>query len=165
MNARERRRSFLGTAALGVLAGRPGVTADDRPNVLGPRTGFSPQIGTRISMLTWMLGTIPSTVNGLTQAQLDPLVDAKANTIGALLLHLAATETYYRLHTFDGMKWGAWPRATGEKWDAMELGDAGRQVDESWPWGPTNSYCNWLHVCEHMSHNGGQIACMRSRVG
>jgi len=116
-------------------------------------------------MLTWMLGTIPSTVNGLTQAQLDPLVDAKANTIGALLLHLAATETYYRLHTFDGMKWGAWPRATGEKWDAMELGDAGRQVDESWRCGPTNNYCKWFHLCEHISHHWGQIACMRSRVG
>jgi hypothetical protein len=31
---------------------------------------------------------------GLTKADLDYLVDRNANTIGALMLHLAATETY-----------------------------------------------------------------------
>ena len=30
-------------------------------------------------------------------------------------------------------------------------------VDEGWPWGPTNNFCKWFHVCEHESHHLGQI--------
>ena len=44
-------------------------------------------------------------VKGMSQQDLDYLLDAKANTIGALLLHLAATDHYYGLNTFGGMKW------------------------------------------------------------
>ena len=66
---------------------------------------------------------------GLTQADLDYLFDKNANTIGALMMHLAATETYYRMNTFDGMKWGSWPDEIKKKWDAaMDLGDAGRKT-------------------------------------
>ena len=47
--------------------------------------------------------------------------------IGALMLHLAATETYYQMNTFDGIKWDSWSKSIKEKWDpAMDLGDAGR---------------------------------------
>jgi hypothetical protein len=38
-------------------------------------------------------GVITATKN-LTMADLDQLIDPNANTIGALMLHLAATETY-----------------------------------------------------------------------
>jgi hypothetical protein len=152
-------------------------------------------------MLTWMSAMgIGGVVRGLTQANLDFLFDSHANTIGALLLHLAATETYYQLNTFDGMKWDSWPAAVKPKWDpAMNLGQAGRDtikghdlnyylkvlqdtrekslaefrkrddawllsVDEQWPWGPTNNYCKWFHVCEHISHHAGQIAFLTSRL-
>jgi uncharacterized damage-inducible protein DinB len=132
------RRSFLGGTAAGIAAGltewpwhsdaAPADTAG--PNVLGPRPGYSPQVGTFVSQLTWMRevnGVLTATM-GLTQADLDALFDANANTIGALMLHLAATETYYRLHTFDGMKWGSWSDEIKKKWDAaMDLGDAGRK--------------------------------------
>jgi hypothetical protein len=136
----------------------------------------------------------------LSQTELDFLFDPNANSIGALMLHLAAAETYYQLHTFDGMKWGAWPDAVKQKWDvAMELGDAGRKgikghdrdyyvailhevrektlsefrkkddawflaVDKDWPWGPTNNYCKWFHVCEHEAHHTGQVALLRKRL-
>jgi uncharacterized damage-inducible protein DinB len=39
----------------------------------------------------------------MTQAQLDFLLDAKANRIGALLHHLAATEKLYQLNTLDNV--------------------------------------------------------------
>jgi uncharacterized damage-inducible protein DinB len=66
-------------------------------------------------------------VQGLTVAQLDYLHDKKANTIGALLQHLAAIERLYQLHTFEEKKWGDWDDATKKKWGAAELlGDAGR---------------------------------------
>ena len=75
------------------------------------------------------------------------LFDANANTIGALMLHLAATETYYQMNTFDGMKWGSWSDEIKKKWDAaMDLGD------------------KWFHVCEHEAHHTGQIALLRKRL-
>jgi hypothetical protein len=44
-------------------------------------------------MMTWMRASVLRSVRGLSQKDLDYLLDAKANSIGALLLHLAATET------------------------------------------------------------------------
>ena len=132
------RRSFLGGTAAAIAAGLAGLpqhsdaaAADTAgPNVLGPRPGYSPQVGIFVSQLTWMReanGVLTAT-RGLTQAELDVLFDANANTIGALMLHLAATETYYQMNTFDGMKWGSWSDEIKKKWDAaMELGDAGRK--------------------------------------
>jgi uncharacterized damage-inducible protein DinB len=135
------RRSFLkesaaltaGFSALfGTLLLPEGAQAEDsQPNVLGSRPGYSPQVGTFVSLLTWMReenGVIRAT-KGLTQADLDYLIDPNANTIGALMLHLAATDTYYRLHTFEGKKWGSWPDSVKQQWDAaMSLGDAGRKT-------------------------------------
>jgi hypothetical protein len=111
------RRSFLkGSAALtaslsglfGTLLQPESAAADDTNlNILGPRPGYSPQIGVFVSELIWLRDAngIIGTTKGLSQADLDYLIDPNANTIGALMLHLAATETYYQFNTFDGMKW------------------------------------------------------------
>jgi uncharacterized protein DUF664 len=171
-------------------------------DLLGPRTGYAAQIGSFVSELTWMreANGILVTTKGLSQADLDYLFDQNANSIGALMLHLAAAETYYQMNTFDGMKWDSWSDAVKQKWDAaMDLGDAGRKTikghdrdyyvailhevrektlaefkkrddawflaaDKGWPWGPTNNYCKWFHVCEHEAHHCGQIAMLRKRL-
>jgi hypothetical protein len=133
------RRRFLGGTAAGIAAGLAGLPPDSDaapsdmtgPNVLGPRPGYSPQVGTFVSQLTWMreVNGVLTATRGLTQADLDVLFDANANTIGALMLHLAATETYYQMNTFDGTKWGSWSDELKKKWDAaMNLGDAGRKT-------------------------------------
>lgn len=201
------RRSFLSAAAAvsvtasGLIQLPESVFAsDDSINIIGPKPGYSPQIGTLVSMLTWMQTAIPPAVKGLTQGDLDHLFDSHANTIGALLLHLAATETYYQLNTFERTNWDSWPEAVKQKWDpAMNLGKLGREtikghdlayylniqretrerslaefrkrddawlmsVDKTWPWGPTDNYCKWFHVCEHISHHTGQIAFLRKRL-
>ncbi len=134
------RRNFLqgsaaltaGLATVAALSLPPTIqAADSNLNVLGPRSGYSPQVGTFVSMLTWMReanGVISATKN-LTTADLDYLIDPSANTIGALMLHLAATETYYQLNTFEGKKWDTWPDTVKKQWDpAMNLGDAGRKT-------------------------------------
>ena len=133
------RRRFLGgfaaASTLGacrdLLQAQATNPAPAQPNVLGPLPGYSPQIGSFVSMLTWMReanGILNATKN-LKQADLDYLFDANANTVGALMLHLAATETYYQLNTFDGMKWDSWSDEVKKKWDAaMDLGDAGRKT-------------------------------------
>jgi hypothetical protein len=109
------RRSFLGTmaaAATGlVVHGDAVAAAPEDLNILGRTHGYSPQVGTLVSMLTWMRPAVTRPVKGMTQANLDYLFDANANSIGALLLHLAATETYYQMNTFDGVKWDSWPDA------------------------------------------------------
>src|SRR6201987_3458853 len=131
------RRSFVSAGAAAITLGfcevLPASASADTgsPNLLGPLSGYSPQIGTFVSQLTWMReanGVLRAT-DKLSQADLDYLFDKNANTIGALMLHLAATETYYQMNTFDGMAWGSWPDEVKKKWDAaMDLGDAGRKT-------------------------------------
>jgi uncharacterized damage-inducible protein DinB len=102
-------------------------SADDNTNIIGPKKGFSPQVGTLVSMMDWMRMVVLRSVRNLTAAQLDYLHDPKSNAIGAMLLHLAATERYYQLHTFEGKKWGTWDEAEKKRWDVpMGLGEAAR---------------------------------------
>jgi hypothetical protein len=151
------RRGFLGGGAA-LLAGGLGsalltprtALAEARHDTLGPRQGYSPQVGTFVSMLTWMReenGVLRATEK-LSQSDLDVLFDANANTIGALMLHLAATEVYYGMNTFDGMKW--------DKWLMAEYKDP--------QWGLVNNLCKWFHVCEHEAHHTGQIALLKKRL-
>src|SRR6185437_1470023 len=137
------RRSFLKNSTVlgaglcglagGMLHAERAAAASDPAglDIIGPKPGYSPQVGTLVSMLTWMreANGVISATKGLTEADLDHLFDAKANTIGALMLHLAATETYYQMNTFEGMKWDSWSKSIKDKWDpAMGLGDAGRKI-------------------------------------
>jgi hypothetical protein len=176
------------------------LPADERDNVIGPREGFAPQIGTLLSMLTWMRRIVLSPVMDLTVEQLDYVHDKNSNSIGSMLFHLAATERYYQIHTFEGKKWGDWNEQDKRRFDiAMSLGEEARKtikgnsldfylstlkevrentisefrkrddtwlfsVDENWPWGPTNNYCKWFHVCEHESNHNGQMKYISSRL-
>jgi hypothetical protein len=98
-------------------------------NVIGPKKGYSPQIGTLISMMTWMRHVILMPLKGMTQKDLDFLLDEKANRIGALLMHLAATDRVYQINTFEATPLGKdLPASYKEKWGvAMELGEPARQ--------------------------------------
>jgi len=109
------RRSFL-KAGVGMAVGLSSLAAlpissaaAENAWIVGPQPGFTPEIGTLTPMLAFTRRQVLKNVNGLSQQDLDFLLDANANTIGALLLHLAATETYYQMNTFDGMKWDSWP--------------------------------------------------------
>ena len=171
-------------------------------NLIGPVAGYTPQVGTVVSMLTWMELALIGPTRALTQPDLDVLFDKNANSIGALMLHLAATEVLYQRLTFDGLSYDALMADPSwkSKWaSAMDLGDAGRRdikghplvfytdtlrevrehslaefrkrddawltaVDKDWPWGPTNTFCKWFHVCEHISHHAGQIDILIKRL-
>lgn len=123
---------LTGAASLLVLDPKPADAAPDEsepgPYIVGPRPPYSPQIGTLVSMLNVMRRTVLGSIQGLTVAQLDYLHDAKANTIGALLNHLAAIERLYQVHTFEGKKWGDWDELTKKQWEAAAaLGPAARK--------------------------------------
>jgi uncharacterized damage-inducible protein DinB len=145
------RRTFVGAGAAALAVGfcealpEAAYADTSSPNMLGSLPGYSPQIGTFVSQLTWMReanGVLRATEK-LSQADLDYLFDKNANTIGALMLHLAATETYYQMNTFDGMKWDSWSGDIKKKWDAaMNLGDAGRAAIKGHDRG---YYVNILH--------------------
>lgn len=67
-----------------------------------PKTGFSPRIGELVSMMNYARFTTLQAVQGLTPPQLDYLLDEDSNSIGTLLYHFAAVETWYQAFTFEG---------------------------------------------------------------
>jgi len=99
------------------------VTATDLMRI-SDVPGFPPQIGRLVSMLNYVRQTTLQSVAGLSVDALDYLHDAKSNSIGALLAHIAATEVGYQAVTFDSrelnsaekIEWGA----------ALELNDRAR---------------------------------------
>ncbi len=215
-DTRLNRRSFLQKSAL-VTAGALGTgtlfafpTAATEPlafssqesdiNIFGPKEGYTPQIGTLVSMLNWMRMVILAPVRGMSAKDLDYVHDENANSIGAMLMHLAATERFYQIHTLEGKNWGDWSKKDSDRWsvasglganarkqikgnelsfylDALEevrahtLAEFAKRddewllaVDKDWPWGPTNNYCKWFHVCEHESNHNGQFKWIKSRI-
>ncbi len=201
------RRTFFRTAAA-LTAGVSGLTLvptlvvseESDVNIIGPKKGYTPQIGTLVSMMVWMRTTMLHSVKGMSQKDLDHLADEKANSIGALLMHLAATDAFYHAITFVSISMKELPESFKEKWGMpMELGEPARKgikghdldfylnllsetrektlaefrkrddnwlmtVDKDWPWGPTNNYCKWFHVCEHESNHNGQIKFLAKRL-
>ena len=104
------------------------VTQEADINIIGPKQGYTPQIGTLVSMMAWMRMVILSSVEGMGVKELDYIHDANSNSIGAMLLHLAATERFYYLHTIEGKEWGNWEEADKNTYDvAMNLGDKARE--------------------------------------
>lgn len=131
------RRQFLMTSVAGVTAGVSGLTLlpqlamseESDVNIIGPKKGYSPQLGTLVSMMNWMRHVMLSSVKGMSQKDLDYLVDPNANTIGALLMHLAATDRIYQINTFEGNSLNELPADYKEKWQAaMELGEPARKA-------------------------------------
>lgn len=128
------RRTFLKTSAA-IFAGvtllpKWGIAENLKPpdgvNIIGPLEGYSPQIGTLVSMLNWIRGSVIGATKNLSTDELDFLFDAKSNSIGALLLHLAATDVVYQDLTFFNEK--GFSAANEKKWSVpMSLGDEGRK--------------------------------------
>ena len=93
--------------------------------LIGDIPGFTPQIGRLVSMMNYARHTTLSAVAGLGADELDYLHDPQSNSIGALLLHIAAAEVGYQAATFyardlneeDRHEWGA----------ALELGERARR--------------------------------------
>lgn len=170
-----------------------GVQKSQR-NYIGPIEGYSPQVGTLVSMLNNLKERVEYTVGGLSQSELDFVIDEKANSVGALLAHLTATEKLYQIITFEERE----PNEEEMKIlnDAMELGDLGRknlkgkdvqkyleeytaartrtmellkEKDDEWlaniPEGSSvSNFFSWFHVMEHQSSHLGQILLLKKRI-
>jgi uncharacterized damage-inducible protein DinB len=102
------------------------ISSDDL-YLLGPMEGYSPHVGALLSSMNMMREWVVYQVKDLTINQLDFQIDEQSNSIGAMLWHLAATEKYYQLNTFDKIPWGKWSYEIKQEWDLpMGLGGKGR---------------------------------------
>ena len=169
------------------------TTSYAQGNFISPKKGYSPQIGTTVMMLEDLKKRVTRSVSQLDQAATDFLLDENANRIGALIMHLAATEKYYQLYTFEG-------RSFNEEetdWDlALNLGDEARKTlinkpishylaiwdevrdetlrllktkDDKWfaakvKQSNMNNHWAWYHVMEHQANHMGQIRMIAKRV-
>ena len=166
---------------------------EDTTYQIGPVNGFSPQIGTLVTMLNNLSKRVESRVQLLDQEQTDFLLDEKANSVGALVMHLAAAEAYYQVFTFEGRGFN---EEEEEKWSvALELGEEARQkfkghpieyylnvykevrqktveelkkrndawLEEIQPAYGVNNHWCWFHVMEHQSSHLGQILMLKKR--
>lgn len=87
--------------------------------------GYTPQIGRLVSMMNYARWTTLAAVEGLEVEHLDYLHDPQSNSIGALLLHIAAVEASYQAATFgpDGFDGGE----PGRMGAALSLGERARR--------------------------------------
>ncbi len=116
----------LSTAVLSNAIINDKSTVGDNINHIGPQKGFTPHVGTLVSMLDWVRDTIFKYHSKLTMEQLDHLHDKDSNTIGSLIMHLADTEVIYQDITFENLD--DFSPANKEKWGvAMDLGEKARK--------------------------------------
>lgn len=155
--------------------------------------GYSPQIGLMVYMLEDLKTRITEEVKDLDQSQTDYLYDADANSIGALIMHLVSTESYYQIATLEGREW------TEE--ELLRFGVAGelneevknllkgkpityyldlwnevrkkslaglKTKDDAWFASNLEDGLNyqyiWYHVMEHSASHMGQIATIKNRL-
>jgi uncharacterized damage-inducible protein DinB len=166
----------------------------DTSYLIGPVKGYTPQIGTLITMLNNLSNRVEMAVRMLNQEETDHLMDDKANRIGALVMHLAAAEAYYQVFTFENREFN---EAEKKKWGtALDLGEEARQEfkghdieyylnaykevrkktieelakrNDEWlaqlhPGADLNNYFCWFHVMEHQSSHLGQILLLKKRL-
>jgi uncharacterized damage-inducible protein DinB len=162
--------------------------------MIQPEKGYTPQIGVVVSMLDDLKRRVTRSVATLSIEETDFLLDGDANRIGAMIYHLAATEKYYQLYTFEGHGY----RAEDAHWEfAQNLGAPARKElkgkpikfyldlwdevraethrllktkDDKWfnrKAGDSrnmNNHWAWYHVMEHQANHMGQIRLILGRV-
>jgi len=131
------RRHFLkasGILGAGLLLPNLSMASDILPLVdgnihqFGKREGYTEQVSILVSMMDWMRATVLRSVDGISQKELDFLLDKDSNSIGAMLMHLAATERFYQIHTFEDRKWGDFDKKDTDRWNVgSRLGDQARE--------------------------------------
>ncbi|ULC60198.1 DinB family protein [Flaviramulus sp. BrNp1-15] len=154
--------------------------------------GYTHDIGNMISMLDNLKSRVERLVVNLNQEETDFLIDENANRIGAIIYHLAATEKYYQIYTFENRQFN---EAEKEKWMIpLSLGDVGREElkgkpikyyldifdevraktkellktkDDDWFSKKNEQMTNhwaWFHVMEHQANHMGQLAFLTKRL-
>jgi hypothetical protein len=69
-------------------------------------------------MMPWMRRVVLASVAGMGRADLDYLHDETANSVGAMLLHLAGLDGFTNSTRSRARKWATGTRPEGRKWNA-----------------------------------------------
>ncbi|PZR39122.1 MAG: hypothetical protein DI538_07720 [Azospira oryzae] len=98
---------------------------NDSSMFIKPLAGYTPQVGALVAMLNNLSQRVEKQLSSMSQQDIDFLLDDKANSIGALIMHLAAAEAYYQVLTFENREFNDEEQ---KKWKvAMELGEPARK--------------------------------------
>ncbi len=147
-----------------------------------------------VSMLEDLKARVTRSVSDITIEETDFLLDDQANSVGAMILHLAATEKLYQVYTPEHRSLNDEEKA---EWDvAKNLGDAARIQIKDKPidyylniWNEVrietlrllktkddkwfnsnilktdmNNHWAWYHVMEHQANHMGQIRFILKRI-
>ncbi|MEO8666269.1 MAG: DinB family protein [Ignavibacteria bacterium] len=100
------------------------MNASDKSILVTDIPGYTPHISRLICMMNYARYITLNLVKDLTTKELDHLIDKESNSIGALLMHLAAVEYFYQVASFEERE----PtKAELSQWRAgLDLGEAGR---------------------------------------
>lgn len=159
-----------------------------------PEKGYTPQIGIMVDMLENSKDQILEITRDLDQAETDYLFDEKANSIGAIIMHMIANESYYQVESLQERTWTEkekefWGVAgdLGEKksrdlikgkpikyyldlWDQVRKKtlEGLKAKDDEWFAASIeeglNNHYVWFHVLEHSANHMGQIAMVKNRL-
>ena len=185
--------SFSGKKSL-LITGSGIKVPEQELGQIGKKGAKNPEIENMISMLEDLKARVERIVKNLPLEHVDHLHDAKANRIGALIMHLAAAELYYQKFTFGK---SLVKKKNTEDWDAgMNLDTKGRELlkgkeisyylniynnvrqktieelrkrNDQWfkSINAGNGISNqyaWFHVMEHQSSHLGQILFLKKRL-
>ena len=155
--------------------------------------GYTPQIGIMVDMLEELKTIIEDEVRELSIEETDFLIDEQANSIGAMIMHIAATEAYIQVESIEGRTWtdeekefwsvggglGDTSRATIkgkpisyylELWDEVreKTLEGLKTKDDAWFAANIdenmNTHWAWFHVLKHTAGHHGQIALVKKRL-
>ena len=169
------------------------VTFTNAQYEIKPAEGYTPQIGVMVDMLEDLKNRISEMTRDLNQSETDYLFDEKANSIGALVMHLVATEAYYQVETLEDRTWTEeeakfWGVAAGlgekqqtelrgkpikyylDLWDEVreKTLDGLKTRDDAWFASNIEEGINyhwaWFHILEHSANHMGQIALVINRL-
>lgn len=95
------------------------------------QTGYTPKIGELVSMLDYTRAVTLADVEGLSTEELAHLADGHSNSIGALLMHMAAIEFVHQVIAFENRDL---TERELEQWLVpLELGDKARSKIRNQP--------------------------------
>ena len=162
--------------------------------IITAEEGFTPQVGVVVSMLNSLSDRVEGRVKDLSINETDFLLDENANSIGTLIMHLAATEKLYQVMTFENRELNEeeekeWSTAMSMGKDAQEKYKGKdiieylkvykevrnktleylKEKDDAWLAKVDkklnmNYHWAWFHVMEHQSSHLGQILLISKRI-
>lgn len=165
----------------------------DAQGIIEPVEGYTPQIGIMVDMLEELKELINQDVKDLNQEQTDFMFDDQANSIGAMIMHIAATEAYFQVETLEGRNWteeeaAFWSIGGGlgdesreklkgkpisyylDLWDQVRTKtlEGLKLRDDEWFASSIDEGLNyhwaWFHILKHTASHRGQISLVKSRL-